>query len=89
MKDLVTELSQKLKINEAQAKSGAAILFKAAKNKLGSSEFDRMLGSVSGVDSLIQHAPKAAEDYWAGLPHSPVAMPRCSRRSSLAFPSST
>ena len=35
MKDLVTELSQKLKINEAQAQSGAAILFKAAKDKLG------------------------------------------------------
>jgi hypothetical protein len=67
MKDLVTELSQKLKINEAQAKSGAAILFKAAKNKLGSSEFDRMLGSVSGVDSLIQHAPKGGGGLLGGL----------------------
>lgn len=67
MKDLVTELSQKLKINEAQAKSGAAILFKAAKDKLGSSEFDRMLGSVPGVDSLVQQAPKGGGGLLAGL----------------------
>jgi Protein of unknown function VcgC/VcgE (DUF2780) len=67
MKDLVSELSHKLKINEAQAKSGAAILFKAAKDKLGSSEFDRMLGSVPGVDSLIQQAPKGGGGLLGGL----------------------
>jgi Protein of unknown function VcgC/VcgE (DUF2780) len=58
MKDLVTELSQKLRIDEAQAKGGAAILFKAAKDKLGGTEFNRMLGSVPGIDALVQQAPK-------------------------------
>ena len=48
MKDLVTELSQKLRINETQAQGGAAILFKAAKDKLGGTEFNRMLGSRAG-----------------------------------------
>ena len=59
MKDLVTELSQKLRINETQAQGGAAILLKAAKDKLGSTEFNRMLGSVPGIDTLIQQAPKS------------------------------
>jgi hypothetical protein len=67
MKDLVTELSQKLKINEAQARGGAAILFKAAKDKLGGAEFDRLLGSVPGVDSLIQQAPKRGAGLLGGL----------------------
>jgi Protein of unknown function VcgC/VcgE (DUF2780) len=67
MKDLVTELSQKLRINEAQAKGGAAILFKAAKDKLGGTEFDRMLGSVPGIDTLIQQAPKSGGGLLAGL----------------------
>ena len=59
MKDLVTELSRKLRINEAQAQGGAAILFKAAKDKLGGKEFDRMLGAVPDIETLIQQAPKS------------------------------
>ncbi len=67
MKDLVTELSRKLRINEAQAQGGAAILFKAAKDKLGGTEFNRMLGSVSGIDALIQQAPKSGGGLLGGL----------------------
>ena len=67
MKDLVTELSQKLRIDEAQAKGGAAILFKAAKDKLGGTEFNRMLGSVPGIDALVQQAPKGGGGLLGGL----------------------
>lgn len=67
MKDLVTELCQKLKVNEAQAKGGAAILFKAARDKLGNTEFERMLGSVPGLDSLLQQAPKGGGGLLGGL----------------------
>ena len=67
MKDLVTELSQKLRIDEAQAKGGAAILFKAAKDKLGGTEFNRMLGSVPGIEALVQQAPKGGGGLLGGL----------------------
>ncbi|HZF25615.1 MAG TPA: DUF2780 domain-containing protein [Steroidobacteraceae bacterium] len=67
MQDLLAELSQKLKINEAQAKGGAAILLKAAKDKLGGPEFERMLGSVPGLDALVQQAPKSGGGLLGGL----------------------
>lgn len=67
MKDLVSELSRKLRIDEAQAQGGAAILFKAAKDKLGGTEFNRMLGSVPGIEALIQHAPKSGGGLLSGL----------------------
>jgi hypothetical protein len=67
MQDLLTELSQKLNINESQARGGAAILFKAAKDKLGSAEFQRMLGSVPGLDALVQQAPKSGGGLLGGL----------------------
>lgn len=67
MQDLFTELSQQLKINESQARGGAAILFKAAKDKLGNAEFERMLGSVPGLDALVQQAPKSGGGLLGGL----------------------
>lgn len=67
MQDLLAELTQKLKVNEAQAKGGAAILFKAAKDKLGAAEFERMLGSVPGLDALVQQAPKSSGGLLGGL----------------------
>ena len=67
MQDLLAELSQKLRINESQARGGAAILLKAAKDKLGSAEFQRMLGSVPGLDMLIQQAPKSGGGLLGGL----------------------
>lgn len=59
MKELIALLSQQLKINEKQAQGGAAILFKAAKDKLGGTEFSKMLGSVPGVESLVKQAPQS------------------------------
>lgn len=59
MKELIALLSQQLKINEKQAQGGAAILFKAARDKLGGTEFSKMLGSVPGVESLVKQAPQS------------------------------
>ncbi len=59
MKELIDLLGKKLGVDEKQAQGGAAILFKAAREKLGSAEFSRMLGSVPGVDALLSKAPDA------------------------------
>ncbi|HJS22139.1 MAG TPA: DUF2780 domain-containing protein [Steroidobacteraceae bacterium] len=67
MKELITRLSQQLKIDERQARGGAAVLFKAAKDKLGSAEFNKMLGSVTGVDTLIKGAPQSGGGLLGGL----------------------
>lgn len=57
MQELIELLSKKLEVDERQAQGGAAILFKAARDKLGGTEFTRMLGSVPGIDGLISRAP--------------------------------
>ncbi|HKE45700.1 MAG TPA: DUF2780 domain-containing protein [Steroidobacteraceae bacterium] len=67
MQDLVAQLSQKLKIDETQARGGAAILFKAAQDKLGGPEFQRLLGSVPGLDALVKQAPKSGGGLLGGL----------------------
>jgi isocitrate lyase len=67
MKELIAALSQKLKIDEKQAQGGAAILFKATRDKLGSAEFSKMLGSVTGVESLVKQAPQSGGGLLGGL----------------------
>ena len=59
MKELIDLLTTQLKVDERQAQGGAAILLKAAKDKLGGAEFSRMLGSVSGIDALVNKAPSS------------------------------
>src|SRR6185369_10425520 len=41
------------------AEGGAAVLFKAAKDKLGASEFEQLLGGVPGLAALLKKAPAA------------------------------
>ena len=67
MKELIAALSKQLKIDEKQAQGGAAILFKAARDKLGGAEFSKMLGSVSGVESLVKQAPQSGGGLLGGL----------------------
>ena len=67
MKELITRLSQQLKVDEQQARGGAAILLKAAKEKLGGAEFNKLLGSVDGLDALIKQAPQAGGGLLGGL----------------------
>jgi hypothetical protein len=57
MKELVDLLTQNLGVTGQQAEGGAAVLFKAAKDKLGGPEFDKLLGGVPGLGALIGKAP--------------------------------
>jgi hypothetical protein len=57
MKELIDQLVQQLGVTGAQAEGGAAVLFKAAKDKLGGAEFDQLLGGLPGVGDLLKKAP--------------------------------
>ena len=59
MKELVDLLVQTVKVDERQARGGAAVLLKAARDKLGAQEFSSMLGALPGLDELIRQAPQA------------------------------
>ena len=53
MKELIDLLTKKLGVNASQAEGGAAVLFKAAKDKLGGEEFGKLLGGVPGLGGLL------------------------------------
>ena len=57
MKELIDQLTKKLGVTGAQAEGGAAVLFKAAKDKLGAAEFDKLLGGLPGIGDLLRKAP--------------------------------
>ena len=59
MKDLIDSLIRELKIDERQAAGGAAVILKAARDKLGAAEFTSMLASVPGTDQLLAQAPES------------------------------
>jgi hypothetical protein len=59
MKELVDMLVKNLGIDGKQAEGGAAVLFNAAKTKLGGAEFGKLLGGVPGLSDLMQKAPPA------------------------------
>ncbi|MCS6946289.1 MAG: DUF2780 domain-containing protein [Steroidobacteraceae bacterium] len=59
MKELVDALVKELKVDERQAAGGAAVLFKAARDKLGAGEFSRLLGPLPGLDALLARAPSS------------------------------
>lgn len=59
MKELIDMLTKNLGVNGAQAEGGAAVLFKAAKDKLGGGEFDQLLGGVPGLSDFMHKAPAA------------------------------
>jgi hypothetical protein len=57
MQELIERLTNNLKITAPQAEGGAAVLFKAAKERLGGEEFGRLLGGVPGLSELLKKAP--------------------------------
>ena len=57
MKELIDGLMKDLGISAAQAEGGAAVLLKAAKDKIGAAEFDSQLGGVPGLHDLLRKAP--------------------------------
>jgi hypothetical protein len=67
MQDLIDQLTKELGIGTPQAEGGAAVLFKAARDKLGAAEFDRLLGGVPGLHDLLQKAPGAGSSGLGGL----------------------
>jgi len=67
MRELIVILSQQLSIDERQAQGGAAILFRAARDKLGDTEFSQMLGSVAGLDMLVRQAPQSGGGLFGSL----------------------
>jgi hypothetical protein len=59
MKELVDALVKNLKVDARQAEGGAAVLFKAARDKMGSDAFAKALGTVNGMDALLAKAPES------------------------------
>lgn len=59
MKELIDLLTKNLNISAPQAEGGAAVMFKAAKDKLGDGEFGKLLGGVPGLSDLMKKAPAA------------------------------
>ena len=57
--ELIELLTKNLGVGEGQAKGGAGLLFKLAKEKLDDSDFSQLAQFVPGINELIGSAPKA------------------------------
>jgi hypothetical protein len=57
MQDLISALVSQLGVTKEQAQGGAGAIFKAAQDRLGGGEFDKLLGGVPGVKDLLSKAP--------------------------------
>src|ERR1044071_626210 len=67
MKELIDMLTGTLGVNAGQAEGGAAVLFKAAKDKLGEGEFSKLVGAVPGLSDLVKKAPPSGGGGLGGL----------------------
>jgi len=67
MKELIDNLVNNLGVNRLQAEGGAAVLFKAARDKLGGEEFGKLLGGVPGLSDLLKKAPAGGGGGFGGL----------------------
>jgi len=59
MMELIQQLVSSLGVDEEQAKVGAGLLFKLAKDKLGTGEFSQVADVVPGINELIGSAPES------------------------------
>lgn len=57
MKELIDQLTKQLGVSGTQAEGGAAVLLKAARDKMGGEEFGKLLGGVPGLNDLLKKAP--------------------------------
>ncbi len=55
--ELIQQLVNSLGVEEGQAKGGAGLLFKMAKEQLGDGEFQQITSKLPGVTNLIGAAP--------------------------------
>jgi hypothetical protein len=67
MKELVDMLTENLGIDGRQAEGGAAVLFNAAREKLGGAEFGKLLGGLPGLADLMHKAPPAGGGGLSGM----------------------
>jgi hypothetical protein len=67
VKELIDMLTKSLGVNGAQAEGGAAVLFKAAKDKLGGAEFDQLLGGLPGLGDLMKKTPASGGGGLGGM----------------------
>lgn len=58
MEELIGQLVSKLGVQEGQAKGGAGLLFKLAKDKMGG-DFSKVAAAVPGVNDMMSAAPQA------------------------------
>lgn len=59
MEELIGLLVKQLNVNEGQAKGGAGLLFRFAKEKLAAGDFSKVASAIGGVDEIIKAAPRA------------------------------
>jgi hypothetical protein len=59
MNELIDLLVKQLGVSSKQAEGGAAVIFKAARDKAGSGEFDRLFGGLPGAKELAARAPES------------------------------
>lgn len=55
--ELIQQLTQNLQVDEAQAKGGAGLIFKMAKEQLADGEFAQVVSAIPGIGNLIDEAP--------------------------------
>src|SRR4051812_39815821 len=60
MDDLIGALTTQLGVTERQARGGTGALFKAAQDRIGETEFNRLLGKLPGIDQVLKSAPSAS-----------------------------
>lgn len=54
-----SKIAARLGVTDAQASGGAALLLKAARDKLGAATFDQSIGALPGMAALLASAPRA------------------------------
>ncbi len=59
--ELIQQLTQALEVDEGQAKGGAGLIFKMAKEQLGDSDFAQVASVIPGLGDLIGEAPTAGK----------------------------
>ncbi len=58
MRELSSKIAARVGVSEAQASGGAALLLKAARDKLGAVTFDQSIGTLPGMAALLASAPR-------------------------------
>jgi hypothetical protein len=56
---LIQQLVSQVGVQEGQARGGAGLLFKLAREKLSSGKFARITQAIPGVEELINDAPRS------------------------------